>query len=123
MPGFFGVWHTWGRTLQYPPHIHYVVVGGALSSEDGRWHPARPGFYLPVRALSRIVRAKFRDRIATQGLLEEIPAEVWTTDGNVNGQAAGDGSAALQYLAPYVFKVAIGEHRILAVDAHDVRFR
>ena len=67
-PGFFGVLHTWGRTFQSHPHIHYVVVGGALSSEDGRWHPARPGFYLPVRALSRIVRAKFRDRIAKRGL-------------------------------------------------------
>jgi hypothetical protein len=42
---------------------------------------------------------------------------------NVNCQAAGDGSEALQYLAPYVFKVAIGEHRILAVDAHAVRFQ
>ena len=123
VPGFFGVLHTWGRTLQYHPHIHYVVVGGALSSEDGRWHPARPGFYLPVRALSRIVRAKFRDRIDARGLLGEIPGEVWAMEWNVNCQAAGDGSAALQYLAPYVFKVAIGERRILAVDAHHVRFR
>jgi Putative transposase/Transposase zinc-binding domain len=121
--GFFGVLHTWGRTLQYHPHIHYVVVGGALSSEDGRWHPARPGFYLPVRALSRIVRAKFRDRIDTHGLLGAIPGEVWSTEWNVNCQAAGDGSEALQYLAPYVFKVAISERRILGVDDDHVRFR
>src|SRR5207245_6506375 len=83
LPGFFGVLHTWGRTLQYHPHIHYIVVGGALSSEDGRWHPARPGFYLPVRALSRIVRAKFRDRIDARGLLGEIPGEVWAMEWNV----------------------------------------
>jgi hypothetical protein len=121
--GFFGVLHTWGRTLQYHPHIHYVVVGGALSSADGRWHPARPGFYLPVRALSRIVRAKFRDQIDAHGLLGEIPGEVWVMEWNVNCQAAGDGSEALQYLAPYVFKVAIGERRILNVDEHSVRFR
>jgi hypothetical protein len=121
--GFFGVLHTWGRTLQYHPHIHYVVVGGALSHEDGRWHPARPGFYLPVRALSRIVRAKFRDRIATHGLLGEIPGEVWSTEWNVNCQPAGDGLGALQYLAPYVFKVAISERRILGVDEDHVRFR
>ena len=76
-----------------------------------------------MRALSRIVRAKFRDRIAKRGLLGEIPAEVWAMEWNVNCQPAGDGSAALQYLAPYVFKVAIGERRILAVDAHHVRFR
>jgi hypothetical protein len=121
--GFFGVLHTWGRTLQYHPHIHYVVTGGALSSEDGRWHPSRPGFYLPVRALSRIVRAKFRDRIDTRGLLGEIPGEVWSVEWNVHCRPAGDGMGALQDLAPYVFKVAISERRILSVDAHHVRFR
>src|SRR5713101_3717599 len=123
LTGFFGVLHTWGRTLQFHPHIHYVVTGGALNRADGRWHPARPGFYLPVRALSRIVRAKFRDAIAKHGLLGEIPGEVWSTEWNVNCQAAGDGRGALQYLAPYVFKVAISERRILQVDDHDVRFR
>lgn len=60
-PGFLGVLHTWGRQLQYHPHIHYLVPGGAISSEDGRWHASSPAFYLPVRALSRIFRAKFRD--------------------------------------------------------------
>nr|MBS0022471.1 transposase zinc-binding domain-containing protein [Gammaproteobacteria bacterium] len=62
-PGFFGVLHAWGRQLQYHPHIHYVVPGGALSSDDGAWHPASPRFFLPVRALSTVSRAKFRDRI------------------------------------------------------------
>jgi len=103
VPGFLGVLHTWGRTLPYHPHIHYVVVGGALSSEDGRWHPTRPGFSLPVRALSRIVRATFRDQIDQRGRLGEIPGAVWAMEWNVNCQPAGDGSGALQYLAPYVF--------------------
>ena len=94
-----------------------------MSHEDGRWHPARPGFYLPVRALSRIVRAKFRDRIASRGLLGEIPGEVWSTEWNVTCQPAGDGLKALQYLAPYVFKVAISERRILGVDEDHVRFQ
>jgi hypothetical protein len=123
LTGFFGVLHTWGRTLQYHPHIHYVVVGGALSRADGRWHPSRPGFYLPVRALSRIVRAKFRDAIAKHELLGEIPGEVWSLNWNVNCQAAGDGRGALEYLAHYVFKVAIAESRIVQVDDHHVRFR
>ena len=109
--------------MQSHPHIHYVVVGGAVSSADGRWHPARPGFYLPVRALSRLVRAKFRDQIANHGLLGEIPGEVWAMEWNVNCRPAGDGLEALHYLAPYVFKVAISEHRILDFDEHVVRFR
>ncbi|MGH2611023.1 MAG: transposase, partial [Tepidiformaceae bacterium] len=74
-------------------------------------------------ALSRIVRAKFRDQIDRHGLLGEVPGEVWVMEWNVNCPAAGDGGAALQYLAPYVFKVAIGEHRILSVDADHVCFR
>ena len=123
LAGFFGVLHTWGRTLQYHPHIHYVVTGGAVSRVDGRWHPSRPGFYLPVRALSRICRAKFRDAMAKHGLLGEIPGEVWTQAWNVNCQAAGDGREAVTYLAHYVFKVAIAESRIVQVDDHDVRFR
>lgn len=44
LPGFFGVLHTWGRTLEYHPHIHYIVAGGALSTSDGTWHPSRNDF-------------------------------------------------------------------------------
>jgi hypothetical protein len=98
-PGFFGVLHTWGRQLQYHPHIHYLVPGGAVSSQDGRWHASSPGFYLPVHALSAIFRAKFRDAMAAQGLLGEIPAAVWEIDWNVNCQAVGSGEATLNYLA------------------------
>jgi Putative transposase/Transposase zinc-binding domain len=122
-PGFFGVLHTWGRQLHYHPHIHYLVPGGALSSADGQWHPSSPGFYLPVRALSRIFRAKFRDEIAKEDLLGEIPAEVWGIDWNVNCQALGNGAASLRYLSRYVFKVAISEHRIIRVDEQHVFFR
>ena len=56
-PGHFGVLHTWGRTLNYHPHIHFVVTGGAWSEEDQAWHPSRPDFYLPVMAVSKIYRA------------------------------------------------------------------
>ena len=57
-PGFFGVLHTWGRTLRFHPHIHYVLPGGAFPTEDGQWHPSRIDFYPPVRAMSKIYKAK-----------------------------------------------------------------
>jgi len=123
LPGFFGVLHTWGRTQQYHPHIHYVVAGGALSTMDRSWHPSRIDFYLPVRALSRIYRAKFRDEMIKAGLSDLIPAEVWLQEWNVNCQAVGESQASLKYLAPYVFKVAISNHRIVKVDDHTVFFR
>ena len=92
--------HTWGRQLQYHPHIHYLVPGGAVSSQDRRWHACSPGFYLPVHALSAIFRAKFRDAMAAQGLLAEIPAAVWEIDWNVNCQAVGSGEATLEVSGP-----------------------
>jgi hypothetical protein len=123
MAGFLGVLHTWGRQLQYHPHIHYLVPGGAISNSDRQWHASRADFYLPVRALARIFRAKFRDAMAAHGLLADIPAEAWQLDWNVNCQPVGDGQATLAYLARYVFKVAISERRIVAVDERSVAFR
>jgi Putative transposase/Transposase zinc-binding domain len=123
LPGFFGVLHTWGRTLQYHPHIHYVVPGGALSSSDRLWRPSRSDFYLPVKALSKIFRAKFRDQMKEAGLLEPIPAEVWQVDWNVNSQAVPSSEACLKYLAPYLFKVAISNSRISKVENRTVFIR
>jgi hypothetical protein len=123
LPGFFGVLHTWGRQLTYHPHIHYVVPGGAVSTPDGTWHPSRVDFYLPVRALSQIYRAKFRDAMHRLGLFQAIPAAVWTIDWNVNCQAVGASEASLQYLAPYVFRVAITDSRIVKIADRTVWFR
>jgi hypothetical protein len=122
LPGFFGVLHTWGRQLQYHPHIHYVVTGGAIASGTGQWMPSRNEFYLPVQALSLIVRAKFRERIKKAGRLGEIPSSVWKTDWNVNCQAVGDAEGSLKYLAPYVFRVAISSSRIVSVEKGRVTF-
>ena len=123
LPGFFGVLHTWGRTLEYHPHIHYIVPGGALSSADGFWHPSRIDFYLPVRALSMIFKAKFRDEMKQAGLFDEIPSELWQIDWNVNSQAIGSSEASLKYLAPYIFRVAISNSRILKVEDRTVFIR
>jgi hypothetical protein len=125
LPGFFGVLHTWGRTLQYHPHIHYIVPGGALSSTEGRWHPSRIDFYLPVKALAKIFKAKFRDEMIKARLIDQIPAQVWQIDWNVDSQAVPSSEACLKYLAPYVFKVAISNSRILKIEDRTVfiRFR
>jgi hypothetical protein len=80
-------------------------------------------FYLPVKALSRIYRAKFRDAMHGLGLFASIPAEVWAVDWNVHCQAVGASEASLKYLAPYVLRVAIAERRILKVAARTVWFR
>jgi len=122
-PGFFGVLHTWGRQLEYHPHIHYIVPGGALNRGTGFWHSSRIDFFLPVRVLSEIFRAKFRDEMKKAGLLDQINPDVWQIAWNVNSQAVGKSEGSLKYLAPYVFKVAISDSRIVGVNKRQVTFR
>jgi len=122
-PGFFGVLHTWGRQLEYHPHIHYIIPGGAFDRSTGCWRPSRKDFFLPVRALSKIFRAKFRDEMNKLGLIEQIDPLVWKRSWNVNSQAVGASEGSLKYLAPYVFKVAISDSRIVNATADKVSFR
>ena len=55
--------HTWGQTLQHHPHLHCIVPGGGLSPDGTRWVACRPGFFLPVRVLSRRFRELFLARL------------------------------------------------------------
>jgi hypothetical protein len=123
LPGFFGVLHTWGRQLSYHPHIHYVVPGGAFSKDDGLWHSSRVDFFLPVKAMSKIFKAKFRDEMIKHKLYHEISPKVWDQDWIVNSQAVGSSARSVKYLAPYVFKVAISNSRIIKVEDHKVFFK
>ena len=123
LPGFFGVLHTWGRQLHYHPHIHYVVPGGAISTTDRSWQRSGEHFFLPVKALSGIFRAKFRERMEKAGIISEIPKEAWRKPWNLNSQAVGDSETSIKYLAPYVFRVAISDSRIVKVENGRVFFR
>lgn len=122
-PGFFGVLHTWGRQMPYHPHIHYIVPGGALSKTDAKWHCSRIDFFLPVRAMSKIFKAKFRDIMKNSGLYPQIDPDVWRQDWVVNCQAIGAGEQGIKYLAHYVFKVAISNSRIVQVEDRKVFFK
>jgi len=116
LAGFTGILHTWGRTMPYHPHLHFIVPAGGLSKDRRQWLPARNNFYLPVKPLSRIFRAKLRDEIDKLGLLSDTPQAAWETDWVVHCQPAGNAEAVLKYLAPYVFRVAISDRRIVAVN-------
>jgi hypothetical protein len=120
LPGFTSVLHTWGRQMQYHPHLHLIVPAGGLSPDCKRWLPSQNMFYLPVRALSLIFRAKFRDEM--ERFLNEIDSAVWQMEWNVNVQPVGDGMAVLKYLAPYIFRVAISNSRIIEATDHSVVF-
>jgi hypothetical protein len=123
LPGFFGALHTWGRQLAYHPHIHYIAPGGAMSKKDTSWHPSRLDFFLPVKVMSKIFKAKFRHEMIKANLIHLIPQEVWNQDWVVNSQAIGASSHSLHYLAPYLFKVAISNSRIVKLEDRKVFFK
>lgn len=121
--GLVGVLHTWGRTLTYHPHVHYLLPAGGLADEGQTWRPARDDFLVPVKALSGIFRARFRDALRATELFDLIPASVWEQDWVVHCQAVGNGETAFKYLAPYIFRVAISNSRLLRVENDQVTFR
>ena len=80
--GVTAVLHTWGQTLQHHPHVHCVVPGGGPSLDGTRWIACRPGFFLPVRVLSRLFR-----RLFLQGLENAFNAGKLGFFGNLAGLA------------------------------------
>jgi hypothetical protein len=121
--GLVGVLHTWGRTLTYHPHVHYLIPAGGLADDDQTWRPARDDFLVPVKALSGIFRARFRDALRSTKLFDLVPATVWEQDWVVHCKAVGNGGTAFKYLAPYIFRVAISNSRLLKVENDQVTFR
>jgi len=123
IPGFFGVLHTWGRQIQYHPHIHYVAPGGALNIKDESWVSSSKDFFLPIFKLSEMCRYKFKKIMANKNKLHLIPNEVWEKGWNVNIQSVGSGRNTIKYLARYVFKVAISDYRVIKVENRRVYFK
>ena len=61
--GITAVLHTWGSALTHHPHVHMIVPGGGISLDGERWIVCRPGFFLPVRVLSRLFRRLFLEKL------------------------------------------------------------
>ena len=140
--GFIGLLHTWGQTLQHHPHIHYVVPGGGLSPDGSTWVSCRPGFFLPVRVLSRLFRGKFLDltrrafekgeltfqgdlaHLAEPGAFHAHLAPNYEIEWNVYAKEPfGGPTQVLKYLARYTHRVAISNQRLLSLENGTVRFR
>ena len=140
--GFTSVLHTWGSALTHHPHVHCVVPGGGLSPERDRWLACKPGFFLPVRVLSRLFRRLFlaqlqRAQQAGQlhffGQLAPLNndkafaaclAPLRTIDWVVYAKRPFAGpSAVLAYLSRYTHRIAIANSRLIAHDQRGVTFR
>lgn len=113
--GMVGVLHTWTRNLAYHPHIHYLVPGGGLAANGLNWLSARAHFFLPVKALSKLFRACFQRSLRKSPLFAKIPNKVWNQDWVVHCKSVGNGQTALKYLAPYIYRVAISNRRLIEI--------
>jgi ribosomal protein L37AE/L43A len=140
--GVLAVLHTWGPDLELHPHVHCVVPGGGPSPDGTRWVGSRPGFFLPVRVLSRVFRGKFlaglraafaggRVRLAGEpgpqagrGEFERRVSEAVRTDWVVYAKEPfGGPEVVLKYRARYTHRAAISNDRLLELKDGQVRFR
>lgn len=140
--GFFAILHTWGQNLHHHPHVHCVVSGGGLSADHTRFVPCRPGFFLPVRVLSRLFRRLFLE--ALQLAFDQGELQFFSDLRHLQDAACfaaylhpcqqsdwvvyakppfGGPDAVLAYLARYTHRVAISNERLVAIDQDRVSFR
>ncbi len=140
--GFFAILHTWGQNLLHHPHLHCVVPGGGLSADHQRWVGCRPGFFLPVRVLSRLFRRLFLQALRKafhQGqlkffseleglrdpdLFRRYLAPLGTLDWVVYAKPPfGGPDVVLKYLGRYTHRVALSNDRLTAMHTDQVSFR
>ena len=122
--GVMTVLHTWGSNLSYHLHVHCLVTGGGLSSDGRMWMPAREDYLVPVRALSRLFRGNFLDRIRRQFEDVDLPKSIRQKEWVVYCKPAVQGTrTVLNYLARYIHRVAITNSRIISADNGKVTFR
>ena len=140
--GLTAVLHTWGSALTHHPHVHCIVPGGGLSPDRARWISCRPGFFLPVRVLSRLFRRLFLEKLvaahdagrlhffgdhaplverhAFAAYLAPLRKAEWVV--YAKRPFAGP-QAVLAYLSRYTHRVAIANSRLIAFDDNAVTFR
>ncbi len=123
--GVMAVLHTWTQRLDFHPHVHCLVTGGGVSADGEHWQPTdRDGFLVPVKALGKLVCGKVRAALANRLPGVAVPAEVWRKPWVVHCVRWGEGEqAVLDYLARYVFRTAITNRRIIAIDEMTVTFQ
>jgi hypothetical protein len=138
--GMTSVLHTWGSALTHHPHVHIIVPGGGISLDGSRWVSCRPGFFLPVRVLSRLFRrlllhkltaahrllhffgdyAGLADAQAFAAYLAPLHKTEWVV---YSKRPFGGPEAVLAYLSRYTHRVAIANSRLIKFDQQGVTFK
>ncbi len=140
--GITSVLHTWGSAMTHHPHVHMIVPGGGIALDGERWVSCRPGFFLPVRVLSRLFRRLFLQALtaahaagqlnffgqhsalagaqAFAAYLTPLRRAEWVV---YSKRPFGGPEAVLAYLSRYTHRVAISNRRLIAFDSNGVTFK
>jgi hypothetical protein len=132
--GFSCVLHTWTQTLLFHPHIHCIVTGGGLDPDRRRWIASRRGFLFPVRILAQLFRAKLLHKLESglndgtlcsndidpHARLRVAARKNWVV---YSKPPFAGPRQVLRYLGRYTHRVAISNHRLVALDHDRVTFR
>jgi hypothetical protein len=138
--GVTSVLHTWGSAMTHHPHVHMIVPGGGISLDGKRWVSCRPGFFLPVRVLSRLFRRLFLEKLiaahkqlqffgnhaplatpqAFAAYLAPLRKAEWVVYAK---RPFGGPQAVLAYLSRYTHRVAIANSRLITFDNTGVTFK
>jgi len=140
--GILSVLHTWGSALTHHPHVHMIVPGGGISLDGERWIACRPGFFLPVRVLSRLFRRLVLEKLAAAhgaGALQFFGKHAALTHAQAfaaylaplrnsewvvySKRPFGGPAEVLRYLARYTHRVAISNRRLVALNDKGVTFK
>jgi hypothetical protein len=124
--GMIGVLHTWGQNLSLHPHLHCIVPGGGTDG-NGRWRNIRTDgkFLFPVKALSKVFRAKYCEKLAQANAdcYAALRRDLWEKPWVVYAKRPfGSPKAVVEYLGRYSHKIAISNHRIKSIDEQTVTF-
>ena len=140
--GVLSVLHSWGSALTHHPHVHMIVPGGGISLDGTKWLSCRPGFFLPVRVLSRLFRRLFLEKLVAAHQAGEL--QFFSNHGPLMDAQAfaaylaplrnsewavyskrpfGGPKEVLRYLARYTHRVAISNRRLIACDDNGVTFK
>ena len=133
---------TWGSAMTHHPHLHMIVPGGGLSRDGGRWISCKPNFLLPVRVLSKLFRRLMLEKLLAAhgaGRLQFLGSHAHLADAKTFAaflaplrkkrwfvyakQPFAGPRAVLAYLSRYTHRVAISNHRLIAVDRRSVTFK
>jgi hypothetical protein len=134
--GITAILHTWTQTLHYHPHIHCIVPGGGLDKTGENWIPAKPNFFLAVRILSEVFRAKLLAGLESaiesgqirsspgsgtdvSRLLRRAARRKWVV---YSKRPFAGPAQVLTYLGRYTHRIAIGNERIISMDGDEVVF-